>query len=162
MKILVKPSDLVKLCLYDNFTTYVIGNTEKANALLEEDQEFELKHNDALVIGLLKVIETDHLIFKFNDFFHHILMTKSINIGGVAHINKSIVDRVIEKFLAKFPARWKMEANYAKRYNDLLEYLEDIKQVIESLEYKQIQVKNKKYDAYKSIDINKALKFIHY
>lgn len=162
MKIILKPSDLVKLCLYDNFTTYVIGNTDRANNLLEEDLDFELSHNDALVIGLLKVIETDHLIHKFNDYMVNILMTKSFNYEGKAHIKKSIIDKVIENFLAKFPKNWKPEINYKNRYDDLVIYLDKVKNIFDSLEYKTIIIKNKKVEVYSSPEINKSLEFVHY
>ena len=66
MKITIFPEDLVKRCVWDNYTYYVVGSEKEAEKILKENKEFDLSERDALVIGILKVIETDNLIHKFN------------------------------------------------------------------------------------------------
>lgn len=162
MKIIIKPSDIVKLCLFDNFAFYVIGSNDKAASLLEEDKEFELSHNDALVIGLLKVIETDHLVFKFNDYIVHLLMSKSFNYGDNVYIRKKMIDNAVDSFMNKFPKTWKPEANFQKRMDDLRQYIDNVKQILSELEVDSLTVKNKTFEVYRSTDINKSLEFVHY
>ncbi len=59
MKILIYPEDIVKRCLWDTFTYYIVGSEKEAEKILKENAEFELSERDAIVIGLLKVMETD-------------------------------------------------------------------------------------------------------
>ena len=68
MTINIYPEDIVKRCLWDTYVYYVIGGSDKeAEKILKENKEIAMSEQDALVIGLLKVIETDNLIFKFNN-----------------------------------------------------------------------------------------------
>ena len=41
MRILIKPSDIVKRCLWDSYTYYVVRSEKEAEKLLKEDKEFE-------------------------------------------------------------------------------------------------------------------------
>ena len=78
MKILISPEDIVKRCLWDSYTYYILGSEKEAEKMLKENAEVELSERDALVIGLLKVIETDNLIHKFNTYVMEFLTNKSI------------------------------------------------------------------------------------
>ena len=42
MKILIKPTDILKRCLWDSYVYYVIGSDKEAEKILTEDQEFEI------------------------------------------------------------------------------------------------------------------------
>ena len=68
MTIKIYPEDIVKMCLWDHYVYYIVGSEKEAEKLLKENKEMELSERDALVIGLLKVIETDNLIHKFNTY----------------------------------------------------------------------------------------------
>ena len=68
MKIKVLPEDLVKRCLWDSYVYYILGSDKEGDRILRENNEIDLSEKDALIIGLLKVIETDNLIFKFNTY----------------------------------------------------------------------------------------------
>ena len=68
MQIKILPEDLVRRCLWDSYVYYVLGSDKDAEQLLKENKEFEISERDALVIGLLKVIETSNLIHKFNTY----------------------------------------------------------------------------------------------
>jgi hypothetical protein len=65
-----------------------------------------LTERDALIIGLLKVIESDNLIFKFNTYVVEILSNKSIKEKDYTLIRKKTFDTAIDKFLDKFPDYW--------------------------------------------------------
>jgi len=79
MKIAITPEDLVRRCLWDHFVYYILGSDKNAEIMLNENKELELSEKDALVIGLLKTIETDNLIHKFNTYVVDFLTNKSIN-----------------------------------------------------------------------------------
>ena len=81
MKIMVKPSDIVKRGLWDTYVYYVVGSEKESEKILAEDKEFELSERNGIVIGLLKVMETDNLIHRFNDYFIHFLSIKSMKDG---------------------------------------------------------------------------------
>ena len=68
MKISVTPEDLVRRCLWDHYVYYIVGSDKEAEKILKENVEFEVSEREALVIGLLKVIETDNLIHKYNTY----------------------------------------------------------------------------------------------
>ena len=86
MTIKIQPEDIVRRCLWDNYVYYILAGSDKeAERLLAENQEMEISEKDALVIGLLKVIDTDNLIHKFNNhvvepvsYTHLTLPTKRI------------------------------------------------------------------------------------
>ena len=81
MKIILCAEDLIRRCVWDSYVYYVLGSDKDAEQLLKENKEFEISERDALVIGLLKVIETSNLIHKFNTYVVDFLTNKSINQG---------------------------------------------------------------------------------
>ena len=88
MKILITPEDIVKRCLWDSYTYYIVGSEKEAEKLLKENKEFELSERDAIVIGLFKVMETDNLIHRFNDYLTHFLTVRSLKDKEGFLINK--------------------------------------------------------------------------
>jgi len=78
MEITLQADELIKRCVWDNYVYYVVGSEKESEKILKENQIIKLSERDALVIGLLKVIETDNLIHKFNTYVVEILSNKSI------------------------------------------------------------------------------------
>ena len=68
MKIQILPEELIKRCLWDSYVYYVLGSDKEGEKILKENSEIELTEKDALIVGLLKVMETDNLIFKFKTY----------------------------------------------------------------------------------------------
>ena len=58
MIIKIYPLDIVKRCLWDHYVYYIVGSEKEAERILKENNEIELSERDALVIGLLKIIES--------------------------------------------------------------------------------------------------------
>lgn len=162
MKIRITPSDIVKRCLWDSFAYYVIGSEKEAEKLLKEDKEFELSERDAIVIGLLKVMETDNLIHRFNDYMIHMLHIKSIKEADDVLIRKKSVEVAIDKFLDKFPDYWIPPKNYAQAIDDLIKYIDDLKEQIEELDIIQLNLQNINQDFYISNSVKKLLNFNFY
>lgn len=159
MQITINPEDLIRRCVWDNYVYYVLGSEKEAEKILKENQPMSLTERDALIIGLLKVIETDNLIFKFNTYVVEILSNKSIKEKDYTLIRKKTFDTAIDKFLDKFPDYWEPNTIWTNSLKDLVEYLNDMKGGLENLEIHKIVDKNVTYEFYNSNNIKKLLKF---
>ena len=147
------------MCLWDHYVYYIVGSEKEAEKILKENVEMEISERDALVIGLLKIIETDNLIHKFNTYTIEFLTNKSIKEKDSLLIRKKTFDIAVDKFVDKFPDYWEPNSTWSKSLNELVEYVEAIKQEIEKLEIHKIVDKNITYEFYNSNNIKKLLKF---
>lgn len=159
MQIKIYPEELIKRCLWDSYVYYVVGSDKEAQKILEENKEMEISERDALIIGLLKVIETDNLIHKFNTYIFEILTNKSTSNGGQLLIRKKVLDLSVDKFLDKFPDYWTPSSHWTKALKELVEYINSIKRDIEKLEVHSIVDKNLTIEFYGSNNVKKLLKF---
>jgi hypothetical protein len=162
MRILVKPSDLVKRCIWDYYVYYILGSDKEAQRLLELDEEFEISERDALISGLLKVVETDNLIHRFNDYMVHFLTTKSVKEKDVLFIKKKNLDMYINKFLDKFPDYWQAPINYLNALQDLVAYINTLRADIEDLDLHKLTIQNTTHEVYSSNSVKKLLSFNYY
>jgi len=159
MKILIKPEDILKRCLWDGYVYYIVGSEKDAEKMLKENQEVEITEKEALVIGLLKVIETDNLIHKFNSYIVDLLINKSINNQGMVLIRKKTVDTAIDKFMDKFPSYWTPNIVFQKSLEELKVYRSDFITSISKLELIEITDQFGTYSFYNSNAIKKLIKF---
>lgn len=159
MKIEIYPEDLVRMCLWDHYVYYIVGSEKEAERILKENIEMELSERDALVIGLLKIIETDNLIHKFNTYVVEFLTNKSIKEKDHLLVRKKTFDISLDKFVDKFPDYWEPNTTWSKSLKELVEYVEGMKQEIEKLEIHKIVDKNITYEFYNSNNIKKMLRF---
>lgn len=159
MKISIYPEDIVKRCVWDHYVYYIIGSEKEAEKILKENKELEISERDALVIGLLKVIETDNLIHKFNTYVMEFLTNKSIKEKDLLLVRKKTFDWAVDKFVDKFPDYWEPSLLYTKALKDLVEYIDIIKLEIEKLEVHKIVDKNITYEFYGANNVKKLLKF---
>lgn len=162
MKITICPEDIVKRCLWDNYTYYIVGSEKEAEKLLKENAEFELSERDAIVIGLLKVMETDNLIHRFNDYLTHFLTVRSIKDKEAFLIKKKLLEVNIDKFLDKFPDYWTPSINYSNSLKDLVEYIDNLRDGIEKLDIIKLTIQNINYELYNANAIKKLLNFNNY
>lgn len=81
MKILIKPSDLIKRFIWDKYETFCLNDKTNAeiDAIIKNDIEFYISENDAFVIGLTNVIYTDNVIYKYKVFLKEALENKSFD-----------------------------------------------------------------------------------
>jgi hypothetical protein len=160
MTINIYPEDIVRRCLWDTYVYYVIGGSDKeAERILKENKEIAMSEQDALVIGLLKVIETDNLIFKFNTYIAELLSNRSSKVNEYLLIRKKTFDSAIEKFVDKFPDYWVPSLSYIHSLKELVEYVDAMKLEVEKLEIHKVVDKNVTYEFYNSATIKKMLKF---
>ena len=160
MNIKIYTEDIVKRCLWDHYVYYILGGSDKeAQRILSENEEIEVSEKDALVIGLLKVIETDNLIHKFNGYVMELLTNKSLKEKELLLVRKKALDASLDKFVDKFPDYWEPNSGYRNGLLELVEYVENIKKDVEKLEVHKIVDKNVTYEFYNSNNVRKLLKF---
>lgn len=162
MKIILCPEDIVKRCLWDAYTYYILGSEKEAERMLKENAEFELSERDAIVIGLLKVMETENLIHRFNDYLTHFLSVRSIKDKDVFLIKKKSLEVCIEKFLDKFPDYWVPSIGYSNSIKDLIVYTDDLREKVEKIEIVRLTIQNVNYEFYNTNAIKKMLNFNNY
>jgi hypothetical protein len=159
MKITLCAEDIVKRCLWDNYVYYVVGSEKEAEKILKENKEIEISEREALIIGLLKVIETTNLIHKFNTYVVELLTNKSIKEKEYLLLRKKTLDLAVDKFVDKFPDYWVPNSGYTNALKDLVSYIDEIKIDIEKLEIHKIVDKNITYEFYNSNSVKKLLSF---
>ena len=162
MKIQIFPEDIVKRCWWDSYTYYVVGSEKEAEKILRENKECELSERDAIIIGLLKVIETDNLIHRFNDYFMHFLNNRSMKDKDTFLIKKKSLEVNMNKFLDKFPDYWTPSPIYISGLKDLVIYINKLKGEIEKLEIIKSTIQNVTYDFYNANNVKKLLNFNNY
>lgn len=124
MKLIIKPSDLIKRFIWDKYQHFCLkGLTYKdIDLLIKEDKEFEISEEDAFVIGLTNVIYTDNVIYKFKQYLKEILENKSfdnkeeiesdeendeeIYIPAKLMVSKQLMIDSANEFLNKIPKSW--------------------------------------------------------
>jgi KaiC/GvpD/RAD55 family RecA-like ATPase len=160
MKILISPEDIIKRGCWDSYVYYIVGSDKDAQEILKENKEFEISERDALIIGLLKVLETENLIHRFNNYIYELLVNKSSKHEDLL-IRKKTLDSAIDNFLEKFPDYWEPSKMWVISLKELVNYISEIKEKIEDLEVHTIVDKNMTYEYYNSNQVKKMLKF-HY
>jgi hypothetical protein len=158
MKILISPEDIIKRGCWDSYVYYIVGSEKEAQEILKENKEFEISERDALIIGLLKVLETENLIHRFNNYIYELLMNKSSKHEDLL-IRKKTLDYAIDKFLDKFPDYWEPSKMWVIALKELVEYISEIKESIDGLEVHSIVDKNITVEYYNSNQVKKLLKF---
>ncbi len=159
MNIKVTPEDLVRRCLWDHYVYYVVGSDKEGEKILKENKEFEISERDALVVGLLKVIETDNLIHKFNSYLVDFLANKSINNNNQVLIRKKALEIFVDKFLDKFPDYWIPNSVYKQSLSELVDYIDDFKVKIEKLDVQKVSDQFGTYEFVVSNNVKKLLSF---
>lgn len=159
MQIKVYPEDLIKRCVWDHYVYYVLGSDKNAEQLLKENKEFEISERDALVIGLLKVIETSNLIHKFNTYVVEFLTNKSINQGKDVLVRKKGLENAVDKFLDKFPDYWIPNTEYKKSLTELVDYIEIFKSGVEKMDIIKVTDQFGTHEYLNSNNVKKQLSF---
>jgi len=163
MKIENLPTELIKLCIWDTYVYYVLGSDKNIEQIIKEDKPIQLSERDALVCGLLKVIESDNLIHKFNDYMYHHLTVKSVKNGTDVVVRKKVIDLLVDKFFDKFPVKfWTPDALYNRGLTDLQKYAAELKQDLSELNITIITDQTGTSEYYTSNAVKKCLSFHNY
>jgi hypothetical protein len=159
MRIILCAEDIIKRCVWDHYVYYVLGSDKEGEKILKENKEFEITEKDALVIGLLKTIETENLIHKFNTYIVDLLSNKSINNNQQTLLRKRTLETSVDKFLDKFPDYWTPDLVFKKSLIDLVDYIDIFKKNIEKLDIVKVTDQMGTYDFFVSNNVKKLLSF---
>jgi hypothetical protein len=164
MKIIMTPEDIVKRCLWDSYVYYVLSSAKEGERLLIENEEIEISEKDAFVMGLLKVMETENLIHRFNMNVAEFIINKSSvdktdDDKQIIILRKRALDHMVEKYLDKFPDYWTPDKMYSSNLKDLVGHVEKFKENLTGLKIYTTEVQNFVNDYYYVKAIKKLLKF---
>lgn|SRR5574344_1929789 len=160
MTIRVKPSDIVKYCLWDKYVYFVLNsNTKEAEELLTKDEEMELSEQDAYIIGLLRVMITTNIVHKFNMYMIECLANKSTKEDDVLYIKKKIFEYAIDTFMSNFPSYYHYDVVWQKAIDDCEKYIADLKENIKTLKVYSATDDNVETEFYSVNNVKKLLKF---
>lgn len=162
MRILITPHDIIERALWDSYEYYVLEKGTNIEELIEKNEEFEISETDALVIGLLKCIETDNLVHRFNQYLQEILSIKSSQIDKGSsryYIRKKIIEESIQKFEKKFPECWEPRLHYKAALEEVLEYLGELSEKLETLSIKETTDQYGTHEYVQSNHVKKMLNF---
>lgn len=161
MQIIVTPSDIIQRCLWDKYKKFILydKSEEEVKKDVEENKSFPISEENAYAIGLLKIIETDNLIHRFNENILEVLQIKSNIIQDELYINKITITREISSYMNKFPIYYKPPFNYKQSIEELKLYIDSINEQSSKLEIISVKNKDKMYYYYRSKDIRKCLTF---
>ena len=159
MRIILCAEDIIKRCVWDQYVYYVLGADKEGEKILKENKEFEITEKDALVIGLLKTIETENLIHKFNTYIVDLLSNKSINNNQQTLLRKRTLETSVDKFLDKFPDYWTPDLVFKKSLIDLVDYIDTFKKNIEKIDIIKVTDQMGTYDFFVSNNVKKLLSF---
>lgn len=161
MQILINPEDIIKRCLFTKYKRFVLKNKSKdeIDNIIQKNELEIINEEDAYVIGLLKVVETDNLIHRFRiDIEEFIKIKSTINMDRVI-INKSSLLKEVLEFNDRFPVAYKPDYIYQTSINELKEYVLKIAEEIEKLEIIQLTFKEKIFTYVQSKSVNKLIKW---
>lgn len=158
MKILVTPKDLIERCVWYEYEFYILKDMslEERKRIIRENVEFEISEKDAFVIGLTKVIYTDNLNHKFNEFVDSVLKNKSFehSVNDTRKfINKNLIISEVSRFMNKFPSAYEPNEHWKKQMEITADYIETIKEKIAKLPITIVQ----DYEMVSSISVQRLL-----
>jgi len=159
MQIIVTPNDIIQRCLWDKYKRFCLhdNNEEEIKNIVDANKPVSLSENDAYVIGLLKIIETDNLVHRFNDDVFDFLQIKSSIIKDDLYISKYAINKFVSSYYDKFPSYYNPNASYSKGLVDLRAYIKVIEDRINKLETITIKNRDKLFTYFMAKDIKKVL-----
>jgi len=168
MRILIRPSDIIKRALWRRYQTYVLDkhNTTDIRKIIEDDEEFEISEDDAYVIKLLACVETDNLVHVFNSYMDKKMENNSFILPDpktsdkfIYVYRKKLLAEDIRIFLLNFPPSWKPNIVFQKELDELFLYIDNFNKEIEKLDVIKTKIKNKEVELLRTIQAKKRLKF---
>jgi hypothetical protein len=159
MKILIKPEDIVKRCLWESYQDYILkGKMKNAEEYFKKNEEFEISEEDALVIGLIKVLETPKISHRFKQNFAHYMNLKVIKNGVTYYCNKGTMNDFIQKFKNNFPVEYVCSDNkFKKGINEGMEFVQSFEDQINKLANHTVIINDTKQTCYAASDLKKIL-----
>lgn len=159
MKITICVHDIIERCLWDDFEYYVLSKDVDIESFIKENEEFEIEENDALVIGLLKCIETNNLSHRLNQYIQHFISNRAFTIEKKYYVKKKLFIETVAKFRKKFPDHWEPSPMYKSTLVDVHQYIEDL---LESIDGLKITETTDNFGTHELVEINHVKKILKY
>jgi len=159
MIITVTAEDLIRRCLWSDYKRFVLKDKseQEIQNIVKENKPIVLSENDAYVIGLLKVIETDNLIHRFVVHMREVINIKSTIFNKNVYLAVKIVENELESFKKRFPEYWTPDPIYEKSISELIIYINQLQALTKTFEIFEFKVKEKKVRYFQSKDIKKMI-----
>lgn len=160
MQILLKTSDIIKRCLWTEYERFCLKNvsSEKKIQMISNDDSIILNENDAYAIGLLKVIETENLIHRFNIDMEEFLKLNSTINNNIVLVNKSSILKEIIDFKNRFPKEFNADLVYVKAIKELNVYIKELYDNINDLPTTTVDKNEKIFTYIQSSEVKKIIK----
>lgn len=167
MKILITPHDIIERALWHKYQDFILEDSsqEEIDEIIKENKEFVMSERDALVINLLKCIETNNLKHRLNQHLLHVLTVRSTEVSNdkkkVLCITKRSIETELSNFLKNFPPAWEPKIHYKKGLVECREYIDELKESLEDLGIIVSEVKGNKVEYVQVTHVKKMLNFNH-
>ena len=164
MVIRITPEDIIRRCLWNEYKYFVLKDISEREIeqIITDNQQVIISEDDAYVIGLLKIVETDNLIHRFKQHINEVLKEKSTieEVDGEKKvlISKASVLRDIISYKDRFPIYYKPDISYSNKIEDLKDLINKKLKTIDELETVSILKKEKKITYVYSASISKLFK----
>jgi hypothetical protein len=159
MKIIITPQDIIERCLWDDFEYYILSKDVEIEEFINGNEEFEIKENDALVIGLLKCVETNNLCHRLNQHIQHFVSNRAFTIEKKYYVKKKLLVGTIQSFNKKFPSCWEPRPSYKGALEDVLEYIDKLLEAVEEL---RITETTDNFGTHELVEVNHIKKILEY
>jgi len=159
MIITIQPSDLIKRCLWSDYKRFCLTHLtdDDINKSIQEDKPFIISESDAYVIGLLKVIETDKIVYRFKIFIDELLKVRSNLFDSKLYINKNVVMNEVRDFKNRFPESYKPPFEYKLSIEELIKYVDELHINIDELKTFKKILNDKTYVFVSSNDVKSLI-----
>lgn len=159
MIITINPDDIIKRGLWIEYKKFVLKDKteDEIKEIVEKNEPTVISEEDAYVIGLLKVIETDNLVHRFNYHILEILQIKSNIFDEGLYINRNVILREVATYKSRYPSYFKANLVYQKSIETLFVYVDRVKEDLEKLEICEYTSKDKQYEFFNSNQVRKIL-----
>lgn len=159
MKIILTIEEIIKRCLWSKYKKFVLKNNteEEINDIIIKNSLIEISENDAFVVGLLKIVETENLIHQFNLHIVDFLKNKSTINENVVLINKSSLMKEIIEYKDVFPTEYQADIGFIKKIEELKVFIDKIYDDVDKLNITKINIKEKIYTYVRSNEVQKII-----
>ena len=161
MNILITPEDIIRRCLFTKYKKFILKDKNKAEIIkiIEKNEIHTISENDAYVIGLLKVIETDNLVHRFRLEIEEFVKIKTTVNKDRVIINRTAILNEINEFKYRFPDYYKTDTYYQAKIDEMRKYIDEVHEKVSGLQTIEIMFKEKNYTYVFSKEINKIIKY---
>jgi hypothetical protein len=159
MIITLTPDDIIRRCLWTSYRRFSLRGIPEAKIekIVKENKPISMDEEMAYVIGLLKVIETDNLIHRFDSHMMEILRIKSTIQQNEVYISMRLIEMELESFKKRFPHYWSPDTNYETSLEEMKIYIAKIQEQIPNITIHEFKVKERMVKYLSSKDVKKVI-----